>query len=247
MNGSINALSARHRRFETLAARSRTHSSGWIAIWNYWPNERKGHRVSMHGDQPFFDPFFDPASPIRPSLGRWPCSLDGSSRTRVRPPIEPSTVWVMSTTDDPIHGTLHNWHLHLRREFPGGLDALLHDDVVFFSPVVFTPQQGKAITIMYLQAAAGVFPGDAAADSHEAGREPSLASGSFRYTKEVASGHTAVLEFETEIEGKYVNGVDIITCDDDGMIVEFRVMIRPLQAVNAIHQNMMAMLEKMSG
>jgi len=155
----------------------------------------------------------------------------------------------MTTTADPIKATVHNWHLHIRGQFPGGLDALLHDDVVFFSPVVFTPQQGKEITMMYLQAAAGVFPGmnqSGAGDSSESA-EATIGSGSFRYTKEVASGHTAVLEFETEVEGKFVNGVDIITCDDDGMIVEFRVMIRPLQAVNAIHQNMMAMLERLKG
>ena len=59
------------------------------------------------------------------------------------------------------------------------------------------------------------------------------------------AGDTAVLEFETTVEGKYVNGVDIIRCNDDGRIVEFRVMIRPLQAVNLVHQQMKAMLEKM--
>ena len=60
-------------------------------------------------------------------------------------------------------------------------------------------------------------------------------------------GHDAVLEFETTIGGKYVNGIDLITCDDDGRIVEFKVMIRPLQAVNIVHEQMRAMLESMSG
>ena len=69
--------------------------------------------------------------------------------------------------------------------------------------------------------------------------------GGFRYTKKVLDGDTAVLEFETTIEGKYVNGVDIIRCDDAGLIVEFRVMIRPLQAVNAVHRQMGETLEKM--
>ena len=59
------------------------------------------------------------------------------------------------------------------------------------------------------------------------------------------AGDTAVLEFETTVEGKYVNGVDIIRCDDEGKIVEFRVMIRPLQAINLVHQQMGAMLESM--
>ena len=62
----------------------------------------------------------------------------------------------------------------------------------------------------------------------------------------VASGDTAVLEFETEIEGKYVNGVDIITFGEDGKIVEFKVMIRPLQAINLMHEKMRAMLEQMT-
>jgi hypothetical protein len=75
----------------------------------------------------------------------------------------------------------------------------------------------------------------------------SKGAGGFRYTKQVLAGDTAVLEFETTVEGKYVNGVDIIRCDDDGKIVEFRVMIRPLQAVNLVHQQMAAMLERMKG
>jgi len=68
----------------------------------------------------------------------------------------------------------------------------------------------------------------------------------FRYTKKVLSGDTAVLEFETTIDGRYVNGVDIIRCNEAGRIVEFRVMIRPLQAVDAVHRQMAATLERMS-
>jgi hypothetical protein len=67
----------------------------------------------------------------------------------------------------------------------------------------------------------------------------------FRYTKQVLDGNTAVLEFETTIDGKYVNGVDIITCNDAGKIIEFRVMIRPLQAINLVHQQMADMLDRM--
>ena len=69
--------------------------------------------------------------------------------------------------------------------------------------------------------------------------------GRFRYTKQVASGDTAVLEFETTVAGKYVNGVDIMRCDESGRIVEFRVMVRPLQAVDVLHEQMRAMLESM--
>ena len=67
----------------------------------------------------------------------------------------------------------------------------------------------------------------------------------FRYSKQTLTGNHAILEFETELRGKYVNGVDIITCNDEGKIVEFKVMIRPLQAVNLMHELMASMLEKM--
>ena len=70
---------------------------------------------------------------------------------------------------------------------------------------------------------------------------------SFRYTKQILDDHQAVLEFETTMDGIKVNGVDIITCDDDGMITEFKVMMRPLQAINAVHAEMKAMLERLSG
>ncbi len=56
-----------------------------------------------------------------------------------------------------------------------------------------------------------------------------------------------MLEFETTMRGKYVNGVDIVTCNDEGKITEFKVMIRPLQAVNAVHAAMGAMLKNMQG
>jgi hypothetical protein len=141
-----------------------------------------------------------------------------------------------------IEQTIAKWHQHLRGELPGGLDELLHDDVVFYSPIVYTPQEGKAITKLYLEAAGQTLPGT------EPGPDPDMPSsggGSFRYTKQVMSGDVAVLEFETSVEGKYVNGVDIIRVDDAGLIVEIRVMIRPLQAINLVHRQMAAMLESM--
>jgi hypothetical protein len=140
-----------------------------------------------------------------------------------------------------IEQTIRKWHQYLRGELPGGLDELLHEDVVFYSPIVFTPQKGKAITKLYLEAAGQTLPGEKSADGGNGGG----AGGGFRYTKEVMSGNVAVLEFETTVDGKYVNGVDIVTCDDEGRIVEFRVMIRPLQAVNLVHRQMAAMLESM--
>ena len=140
-----------------------------------------------------------------------------------------------------IEETVAKWHAHLAGRLPGGLDVLLHDDVVFYSPIVYTPQQGKAITTRYLQAAGQTLPGD----RPDSGTGDDRPGGAFRYTKEVLAGDVAVLQFETTVEGKYVNGVDIIRCDEDGRIVEFRVMIRPLQAVNLVHQQMAAMLETM--
>lgn len=123
-----------------------------------------------------------------------------------------------------IDDVIARWHRYMAGELPGGLDELLADEVVFYSPVVFTPQRGKAVTTQYLAAAAQALAGGD--------------GGAFRYTKEVLAGDTAVLEFETSIEGTYVNGVDIVRCDDAGRIVEFRVMIRPLQAIQAVQAQM---------
>jgi hypothetical protein len=128
---------------------------------------------------------------------------------------------------------------------PGGLDELLDDDVVFYSPIVYTPQQGKEITKLYLQAAGQTLPGETSASSSPTNGDPPV-EGRFRYTKQVFDGDTAVLEFETTVEGKYVNGVDIIRCNDEGRIVEIRVMLRPLQAINLVHQQMAAALERMN-
>ena len=142
---------------------------------------------------------------------------------------------------DPIQTTLERFFANLGGDLEDGFDALLHPDVVFFSPVVFTPQVGREITKLYLRAAAGTLGGDPPADGEPEGE----IGGSFKYTKKIASGHQAMLEFETRIDGKYVNGVDILTCDDHSMITEFKVMIRPLQAINMLHEQMKAMLETM--
>ncbi len=122
---------------------------------------------------------------------------------------------------DPIH----RWHEMVKARSPRGLDTLLADDAVFHSPVVHTPQVGKAITSKYLSAAFFVFFND-----------------SFHYVREVRSGHDAVLEFEVTIDGIAVNGVDMIRWNDAGQITEFKVMLRPLKAINLIHQKMGAML-----
>jgi hypothetical protein len=141
-----------------------------------------------------------------------------------------------------IEQVVARWHAFVQGEDPNALEALLDDDVVLYSPIVFTPQRGKQTTTLYLQAAARTFPGDAA-HSSERGEGESSPGGGFRYTKSAMNVDTAFLEFETTMEGKYVNGIDIIRCNELARIVEFRVMIRPLQAVNLVHRQMGAMLE----
>ena len=121
---------------------------------------------------------------------------------------------------------LATWHELVRTHNAKGLDALLANEVVFHSPVVHTPQSGKAVTLQYLSAAFNVF-----------------FNPSFRYVRELVGERDAVLEFLVEIEGIAVNGVDMIRWDDQGRIVDFKVMIRPLKAINLIHQKMAAMLQ----
>lgn len=122
--------------------------------------------------------------------------------------------------------TLQHWHDYANAKKPELLAQILHDDAVFHSPVVHTPQVGKPIVTAYLQAAMAVF-----------------GKGSFEYVGEWASENGAVLEFRAELDGVVINGVDIITWDDEGLIVEFKVMVRPLKAVNHLHGLMKAMLE----
>ena len=113
------------------------------------------------------------------------------------------------------------WHALASSRDASALDALLADEVVFQSPVVHTPQVGKAITSKYLAAAMQVLFND-----------------SFRYTREWHSERDAVLEFVAEIDGIVVNGVDLIAWNAQGRISEFKVMIRPLKAIQLIHQKM---------
>lgn len=150
----------------------------------------------------------------------------------------------MSGGAGPAAAGVEAWHRYVRDVSEAALDAQLADDVVFHSPVVHTPQEGRAVTKLYLLAAFNVFPGDG--DAKPAG-SPSgdVTSGKFRYVREVVGSHDAVLEFETEIDGIHVNGVDMIRWNDAGKIVEFKVMIRPLKAIQKVHAQMGAMLAAM--
>ena len=136
-----------------------------------------------------------------------------------------------------IKENIKKWHDHIKGEQSGGFDELLDDDIIIYSPIVFSPQKGKELTTLYLMAAGNTFGGEQSKDG-------TLEDSSFKYTKEVLDGNQAILEFETQIDGKYVNGVDIITFNDQGKIIEFKVMIRPLQAVNIIHEKMQEMLKR---
>jgi hypothetical protein len=132
----------------------------------------------------------------------------------------------MNATEIPP--AIQAWHACLHSRKPADLAGLLHDDVVFHSPVVFTPQRGRAITMAYLGAALQVLGND-----------------SFTYVKEAFGADCAVLEFNTTVDGILIDGVDIITWSAAHQITEFKVMVRPLQAVNKLHALMAAMLEQM--
>ena len=137
---------------------------------------------------------------------------------------------------------IEKWHDIMKNPGPNiteKLDDLLHDDVIFYSPVVFTPQKGKDITKLYLSAAGGVF------SSNKDKEQSKPQDSKFRYTKELIHDNHACLEFETEINGIYVNGIDLITWNDENKITEFKVLVRPLQAVNTLHQMMGEMLDKL--
>lgn len=126
-----------------------------------------------------------------------------------------------------VHQGVAAWHAYMHS---GGdadlLAAQLADDAVFHSPVVHTPQAGKAKVMMYLLSAAKVLGND-----------------SFRYVREVVEDHDALLEFEAEIDGIHVNGIDLIRFREDGKIIDFKVMVRPLKAVNKLWEMMAAQLQ----
>lgn len=143
----------------------------------------------------------------------------------------------------PAEAGLEAWHRTVRNMSPEALDEILADDVVFHSPVVHTPQEGRAVTKLYLLAAFNVFPGQSKGAAERAPDE--RAESKFRYVREVVGTHDAVLEFMTEMDGISVNGVDMIRWNDAGRIVDFKVMIRPLKAIQKVHAQMGTMLEAM--
>jgi len=125
-------------------------------------------------------------------------------------------------TDNPLEA----WHRIVLTQDPEGLQALLADDVVFHSPIVHTPQRGKAIARRYLEAALRVF-----------------FNPTFHVVRKIHGDTEAILEFETEIDGVTINAVDIVKWNRAGQIIEFKVMVRPLKAIGVVQQKMAAELQ----
>ena len=121
---------------------------------------------------------------------------------------------------------IEKWHKILSEADAEGLAELIADDAVFYSPVIYSPQKGKELVVLYLSAAFLL-----------------LFNERFRYVHEWKTCQSAVLEFETEVEGIYINGIDIITWNEDDQIVSFKVMIRPIKAVDLVKQKMIEMMQ----
>ena len=124
-----------------------------------------------------------------------------------------------------MNDALASWHRLVTDNNPDGLDTLLAPDAVFLSPIVHTPQVGREKAALYLRTALAL-----------------LNNGAFRYVGEWSAPGTAVLEFEGVIDGVTINGVDMIWWNEAGQITRFKVMVRPLKAINLMHQAMGAML-----
>lgn len=129
------------------------------------------------------------------------------------------------------HRGLAAWHAYMAGGGdPQALKELLAEDAVFHSPVVHTPQEGRDKVFAYLHAASHVLGGE-----------------NFRYLREIVDGDQAMLEFASELDGIQINGVDIIRWDDEGKINDFKVMVRPLKAINKVWEKMAAMLAAQAG
>ena len=126
---------------------------------------------------------------------------------------------------------LAKWHRAVEGgNRPDELSAIIREDATFHSPVVHTPQQGRDLVVAYLSAAG-----------------QTLGNDSFHYVRELVDGENACLEFTTEMDGVHVNGIDLIRFDEEGMITDFKVMVRPLKAVNKVWEQMAAMLGRQKG
>lgn len=124
---------------------------------------------------------------------------------------------------------LETWHEFVKHKKHEDLSDFIDNDAVLYSPIVFKPIEGSFMVTMYLMAAAEI-----------------IANNNFKYVREVCDDENAMLEFITEIDGISVEGVDMIKFTKEGKLKEIKVMIRPLKAVNIVHQKMGEYLQKMN-
>lgn len=122
------------------------------------------------------------------------------------------------------------WHKYIETEDAAVLSAIVADDAVFHSPVVHTPQEGKDKVMLYLLSAAKVLNGEG-----------------FRYVRELVDGENVLLEFVSQVDGIHINGIDLIRFNEDGLIKDFKVMVRPLKAINMLWEKMAAQLQASPG
>jgi SnoaL-like domain len=116
------------------------------------------------------------------------------------------------------------WHAIAQARDPAGLADLLADDVVFRSPAVHGDQQGKELTTAYLSAAVVVLG-------------PTLT-----YRRQWYAESNAVLEFEAELDGLKLHGIDMLQWNDAGKLIEFTVMVRPIRGLEKLIEKMAAQL-----
>tara|TARA_B100001121_G_scaffold178096_1_gene155394 strand:+ start:70 stop:492 length:423 start_codon:yes stop_codon:yes gene_type:complete len=135
---------------------------------------------------------------------------------------------VSNTFMNQTRSYLKRWHQGLKSMNSNFLDEILDDSCIFTSPIVFKPIEGKEMSKLYLMGAGQTFDMDR-----------------FKYVKELVDGLDTVLEFETYIDDISVNGVDIIRWNEEGRIIDFKVMIRPLQAIGALQKKMSEALESL--
>ncbi len=117
------------------------------------------------------------------------------------------------------------WHAIVKSRDVKALSSLLHADSIFWSPILHTPQRGRNMVMLYLGGAMQVIGND-----------------HFRYVREIVGDRDACLEFESEIDGIVINGVDLIRWDDSGQIVDFKVLLRPLKGMTKVQEHMAALL-----
>ena len=117
--------------------------------------------------------------------------------------------------------SLAKWHAMAAKQDFGELRSIVHPDVIFRSPVAYNAYNGADALVLAIGTVATVFQ-------------------EFAYYRQAATadGVNAVLEFGAKVAGKDVKGIDFIRFDEDGKIVEFEVMIRPLSGLQALAEEM---------